>query len=153
MENKSKARDLNIKNRRASFEYSFLEKFVAGMKLAGTEIKSLRAGKANISDAFCVFIKDELWVRNMQIEEYDKATYFNHEAKRDRKLLLTSHELKKISNKLKDQGLTVVPLKIFISDTGYAKLEIAVAKGKKLYDKREDIKKRDVDRDLKRKLK
>lgn len=142
---------INIKNKRASFEYSFLEKYVAGMQLTGTEIKSIRMGKANISDAYCVFIDSELWVRNMQIEEYSKGTYYNHEPKRDRKLLLNKHELKKLEGKLKDQGLTIIPTRLFINDNGYAKLEVALAQGKKLYDKREDIKKRDVQREIARK--
>lgn len=144
---------INIKNKRASFEYSFLDKYVAGMQLTGTEIKSIRAGKANINDAFCVFNKDELHVRNMHIAHYFEGTYNNVEEKRDRKLLLNRQELKKLQNKLKDQGLTIVPLRLFISDTGYAKLEIALAKGKKLFDKREDIKKRDTERETNRKLK
>lgn len=144
---------INIKNKRASFEYTFLDKYVAGMQLTGTEIKSIRLGKANISDAYCVFVKDELYVRNMQIEEYAKSTYFNHEPKRDRKLLLNKHELKKLAGKLKDQGLTVIPTRLFINDNGYAKLEIALAQGKKLYDKREDIKKRDTQREIARKAK
>jgi SsrA-binding protein len=144
---------INIKNKRASFEYAFLDKYVAGLQLTGTEIKSIRLGKTNISDAYCVFIKEELWVRNMQIEEYAQGTYNNHEPKRDRKLLLNKQEIKKLLGKLKDQGLTIIPTRLFINDNGYAKLEIALAKGKKLFDKREDIKKRDVDREIARKLK
>lgn len=145
--------NIEIKNRKASFEYSFLEKYIAGLQLMGTEIKSIREGKANISDGFCVFMNGELLVRNMNIDEYSKGNIYNHSPKRDRKLLLTKHELKKIEGKLKDQGLTIIPIKLFISKSGYAKLEIALAKGKKIYDKREDIKKRDVERDLKRKYK
>ena len=146
-------RDINIRNKRASFEYSFLEKFIAGIRLTGTEIKSVREGKASIAEAYCVFIREELWVRNMNVNEYAKATHYNHEPKRDRKLLLNKQELKKLSGKLRDQGLTIVPLRMFISESGYAKLEIALAKGKKLYDKREDIKKRDVERETSRKFK
>lgn len=151
MAEKEKPNTVNIKNRRASFEYSFLDKFVAGMQLTGTEIKSIREGKANITDAYCVFIKEELWVRNMQIEEYSKGTYNNHEPKRDRKLLLNRNELKKLQNQLKDQGLTIIPTRMFINEKGYAKLEIALGKGKKLYDKREDIKKRETGREMARK--
>ena len=148
------ANRINIKNRRASFEYELLDKFVAGMQLTGTEIKSIRNGKANIADAFCVFDKDELVVRNMHIDHYEQGGIYNHEYKRDRKLLLQRVELNKLQKKLKDQGMTIVPLKVFISDSGYAKLEIALAKGKKLYDKRQDLKqkesKREADRAMKR---
>jgi SsrA-binding protein len=144
---------INIRNRKASFEYTFLDKFVAGIKLSGTEIKSIRQGKANITDAFCVIEKDEVWLRNMQVEEYEKATHFNHIPKQDRKLLLNKHEIRKLQNNLKDQGLAIVPLKLFLSEKGLAKIEIALAKGKKIYDKREDIKKRDVARETQRQLK
>lgn len=144
---------IDIRNKKASFEYSFLEKFVAGMQLTGTEIKSLRAGKSNINDAFCVFQKNELFVRNMHIAHYFEGTYNNVEEKRDRKLLLNRQELKKLEGKLKDQGLTIIPIRLFINEKGLAKLEIALAKGKKLFDKREDIKKRDVERETHRRLK
>lgn len=143
---------INIKNRRASFEYAFIDKYIAGIQLTGTEIKSVREGKSNINDAFGVFMNDELYVRNMHIAHYFNGTYNNVEEKRDRKLLLTKHELRKLQEKLKDKGLTVIPLRLFISEKGYAKLEIALAKGKKLYDKREDIKKRDTERELNRKF-
>lgn len=145
--------EINIKNKRASFEYSFLDKFVAGLQLTGTEIKSIREGKASISESYCVMINAELWVRNMNINEYSKGSIYNHEPKRDRKLLLKKQELKKLINKLKDQGLTIIPLRMFISKSGYAKLEIALSKGKKIFDKREDIKKRDVQRETSRTLK
>jgi SsrA-binding protein len=144
---------INILNKRASFEFSFLEKYVAGMQLTGTEIKSIRDGKCNITDGYCFLKDNELWVKNILITEYDKGTHYNHEPKRDRKLLLNKSEINKLLKKLKDQGLTIVPLKLFISDSGYAKLEIALAKGKKLFDKREDIKKRDIQRETARKLK
>jgi SsrA-binding protein len=144
---------ITILNKRASFEYAFLEKYVAGMVLSGTEIKSIRLGKANITDGFCVIENGEMIARNIQINEYDKGTYNNHEPKQDRKLLLKKSEIRKLQNKLKDQGLTIIPIKLFISDKGWAKLEIALAKGKKLYDKRDDIKKRDTERELQRKLK
>lgn len=144
---------INIVNRRASFEYSFLEKYVAGIQLTGTEIKSIRAGKANIADGYCFFKKDELFIKNMHITEYEQGTYNNHEPNRERKLLLNKAEIRKLQKKLKDQGLTIIPLRMFISESGYAKLEIALAKGKKLFDKREDIKKRDIQRETARKIK
>ncbi len=144
---------IQIKNRKASFEFSFIEKFIAGIKLTGTEIKSIRSGKANINEAFCAIMSDELWVRNMYIEEYEMGNRFNHEPKRNRKLLVNKSELKKIKNTLKDQGLTIVPIQLFVNDKGLAKLEIAIAKGKKLYDKRDDIKKRDTEREISRRLK
>lgn len=150
MEKKKQQPNIDIKNRRASFEYSFIEKYVAGIQLTGTEIKSIRAGQANISDAYCVFIKDELYVKHMHIAEYDKGTYNNHEPKRDRKLLLQAKEIKKLKSKLQDVGVTIIPIRLFISEKGYAKLEIALAKGKKLHDKRDSIKERDIDRQLKR---
>ena len=149
--------NINIKNKRASFEFSFIDKYVAGIQLSGTEIKSIREGKANINESFCVFniVKNtnELFVRNMHIAHYFNGTYNNVEEKRDRKLLLNKTEINKLEGKLKNQGLTIIPLRLFINERGYAKLEIALAKGKKLFDKREDIKKRDVDRDTKRELK
>jgi SsrA-binding protein len=144
---------VDIRNKKASFEYSFLDKFVAGMVLTGTEIKSIRLGKANITDGFCVFQNGELIARNLQINEYEKGTHYNHEPKRDRKLLLSKHELRKLENSLKDRGLTIVPLKLFINEKGWAKLEIALAKGKKLFDKREDTKKKDLQRETARKFK
>ncbi len=144
---------VEIKNRRASFDYAFLEKYIAGMVLTGTEIKSIRQGKASLAESYGVFVKGELFVRNLQITEYEKAKHFNHDPNRDKKLLLTANELKKIEKKLKDQGITIVPTRLFINDKGFAKLEIAVAKGKKTFDKREDIKKKDTERELMRKLK
>lgn len=150
---KSTSADINIKNRKASFEYSFLDKYIAGIQLTGTEIKSIRDSKANIADAYCTFINNELWVRNMHISEYKEGTYNNHEPKRDRKLLLQASELKKLSGKLKDKGLTIIPLRMFINEKGYAKLEIALAKGKKVYDKREDLKKKDANREIERRMK
>ena len=144
---------INVLNRKASYEFSFIDKYVAGLILTGTEIKSLRLGKANITDGYCVFINDELIARNIQINEYDKGTHYNHEPKRDRKLLLNRHELKKLQGALKDQGLTIIPLRLFINEKGWAKLEIALAKGKKLFDKRDDIKKKDLQRETDRKFK
>lgn len=150
MEKKKHQPTIDIKNKRASFEYSFIEKYVAGIQLTGTEIKSIRANQANISDAYCVFINNELYVKHMHIAEYDKGTYNNHEPKRDRKLLLQAKELKKLKSRLQDVGVTIIPVRLFINERGYAKLEIALAKGKKLHDKRESIKERDIDRQLKR---
>lgn len=144
---------INILNKKASYEFSFIDKYVAGLMLTGTEIKSLRLGKANITDGFCVFNGGELIARNIQINEYEKGTHYNHEPKRDRKLLLNKHELKKLEGALKDQGLTIVPLRLFINEKGWAKLEIALAKGKKLFDKRDDIKKKDLQRETARKFK
>jgi len=144
---------ISIKNRKASFEYSFLDKYTAGLQLTGTEIKSVRESKASISEAFCTFINDELFVRNMHIAEYAQGTHYNHEPKRDRKLLLNRTELKKLSNKLKDKGLTIIPLHLFVNEKGFAKLEIALAKGKKIFDKREDVKKKDIQREMDRKFK
>ena len=140
--------DINIRNKKASFEYHILETFTAGIKLLGTEIKSIREGKANISDSFCTFINEELYVRNLHISEYSHGSFYNHEAKRDRKLLLTKKELKKLVVKGEDKGLTIIPLKIFISDRGFAKMNIALAQGKKAFDKRESLKERDVKREM-----
>lgn len=141
------SKTFNISNRRAGFEYFFLEKYDAGLVLTGTEIKSIREGKVNLQDAYCLFMDEELFVRNLHISPYSEGTHYNHEPLRDRKLLLTRRELKKLSAKLKDQGLTIIPIRIFSSDRGLAKMEVALAKGKKLYDKRETIKERDVKRE------
>jgi SsrA-binding protein len=143
---------INIENRRARFDYQFLDTFVAGLVLKGTEIKSIREGKAGLSDSYCFFKNDELFVKNLHIAEYSEASFYQHEALRERKLLLNRQELNKLSKKVKDQGLTIVPKKLFINEKGYAKLEIALAKGKKLFDKRDDIKKRDVEREMNRKF-
>lgn len=142
----------NIENRRAKFDYQFLEKLVAGLVLTGTEIKSIREGKAALVDSYCYFRNNELFIRNMHIAEYSEGTHYNHEPNRERKLLLSKPELNKMQKKLKDQGLTIVPIRLFISDSGYAKLEIALAKGKKEFDKRESIKKRDTEREANRKF-
>jgi SsrA-binding protein len=140
-----------IKNKKAGFEYYLLERFVAGLVLTGTEIKSIRSGKASIQEAYCAFAgRNELFVRNMHISEYDYGTYNNHEPKRERKLLLTARELKKLKGKLDEKGYTLVPTSLFINEKGFAKLEIALAKGKKLYDKRETTKKKDIQRELDR---
>lgn len=150
MASASIVKQVDIRNRRASFEYSFLEKFTAGIVLTGTEIKSVRQGKVNLQDAYCLTLGDELFIRQLNIALYAEGTHYNHEPLRDRKLLLTKRELRRISEKLKDQGITIVPLRMFTSDRGFAKVEIALAKGKKLYDKRESIKERDVARDMQR---
>ena len=141
---------VQIKNKRASFEYFFIEKYIAGIQLTGTEIKSLREGKANITDAYCSFTNNELFVRNMHISEYTYGTYLNHPPKRERKLLLNKRELHKLLNKLKEQGITIIPTFLFINDRGFAKIEIALAKGKKLYDKRETLKTKDAKREIDR---
>jgi SsrA-binding protein len=143
---------VNIENRRAKFDFQFLDVLVAGLVLTGTEIKSIREGKAALSDSFCYFKKNELYVRNLHISEYSEASFKNHEPTRERKLLLNKHELNKLSKKMVDKGLTIVPIRLFINDKGYAKLEIALAKGKKLYDKRDDIKKKDIEREMNRKF-
>ncbi len=142
--------NINIKNKKASFEYEFLEKYVAGIQLFGTEIKSIREGKANLTDAYCFFRNNELWIQSMHIAEYWWGTFNNHDPKRERKLLLSRKELNKLERKSQDKGLTIIALRMFINDRGFAKLEIALAKGKKTYDKREDIKQRDSKRELDR---
>jgi len=134
---------ISIKNRKAEYEYFLLSKFTAGLALTGTEIKSIRAGKANIQDAYCSFENSELWVHNMHVSEYANGSYNNHEAKRDRKLLLNKREIKKLLTKLNERGFTIIPTLLFINENGYAKLDIHLARGKKKYDKREYIKEKD----------
>lgn len=142
--------NINIKNRKASFEYEFLEKYIAGLVLRGTEIKSIREGRVNLQEAYCTFYGEELWVQNMHISAYEEGNILNHEPLRRRKLLLNKRELRKLKVKLEEKGLTIIPIRLFVSDRGFAKLEIALAKGKKLHDKRESIKEKDVKRELSR---
>lgn len=141
---------INIKNKRAFFDYEIMERFNAGIQLFGTEIKSIREGRASLVDTFCYFINNELWTKGMNISEYFYGTYNNHEPKRERKLLLQKRELKRLGRKTRETGLTIVPLRLFINDKGLAKLEIALAKGKKQYDKRETLKLKDVSREMDR---
>ena len=144
-------KNIKIKNKRARFEYEILDTYVAGLVLTGTEIKSIRLGKASISESFCEFNdRGELFVINMQVDEYSHGNYYNHKPKAERKLLLNKRELKKLEKEVKNSGLTIVPLLLFLNDKGLAKINIALAKGKKLYDKREAIKDRDNKRDLSR---
>lgn len=144
-------KEIHIKNRKAPFEYELLEEYTAGIVLTGTEIKSIRNSKASIAESFCEFNeRGELFTVNMHIEEYAFGTRYNHRPKAQRKLLLNKKELKKLQREVQNTGLTIVPLRLFITDKGFAKLKIALAKGKKLYDKRETIKDRDNKRDLDR---
>lgn len=148
---KSKPNNINIQNKRASFEYELLDRYTAGIVLYGTEIKSLRVGKGRVAESFCQMSdKGELFVINMNIDQYSHATYFNHSARRERKLLLTRTELRKLARAVKEKGLSIVPLRVFINKDGLAKMEIALARGKKLYDKRESLKQKDATRDIDR---
>jgi SsrA-binding protein len=142
--------DIVIRNKKASHDYEFLEKFIAGIKLTGTEIKSIRLGKATIPDSYCLFENKELYMRGMHISEYWWGNLNNHDPLRDRKLLLTTRELRKLERKVKETGLTIVVIKVFINDRGLAKAEIALAKGKKEYDKRETLKRKDASREMDR---
>lgn len=142
---------MDLTNRKAYYEYNIEAKYIAGIVLTGTEIKSLRAGKASFNDSYCIFNKGELFVKSLHISEYNYGTHYNHEPMQERKLLLNKKELRKWENKIKEKGYTIVPLKIFISEKGLAKMEIGLGKGKKIYDKRETIKARESDREVKRK--
>ena len=148
-----KQTQIHIKNRRASFDYELLEKFTAGIALYGTEIKSIRESKVSLTDSYCLMDKGELWVKGMHIAEYKLGNFYNHSALRDRKLLLTRKELKKIERVVKESGLTIIHTSMFINDKGLAKLNISIARGKKNYDKRQSLKakedKRQIDRALK----
>jgi SsrA-binding protein len=144
---------INIKNKKATFEYEFLEKFTAGLQLYGTEIKAIRAGKASIVEGYCFVHNGEVFIKNMYISEYEQGSYNNHEPRRDRKLLLNRKEIDKLIKKKKDVGLTIVPISLFINGKGYAKIDIALARGKKLHDKRHDLKDKDDKRSMDRAMK
>jgi SsrA-binding protein len=143
-------KSVNIRNKRASHEYFLIQEVIAGIQLTGTEIKSIRDGTASIADAYCSFTENELFVRNMHIAEYSFGTHYNHEPKRDRKLLLTKRELKKLAVKVKERGFTIIPVLLFINENGLAKLTIALARGKHAYDKRETLKQKDHQREMER---
>jgi SsrA-binding protein len=147
------ANPVNIKNKKAAFEYFLIEKFTAGIQLTGTEIKSIRNSKASIAEAYCLFVNNELYIRNMHISEYEFGTYNNHDPRRDRKLLLNKRELRKLNNRLKEQGTTIIPILLFLNEKGLAKIEISLAKGKKQFDKRETIKGKDIQREMDRERK
>jgi len=142
--------DINIRNRQASYEYELLDKYVAGIVLTGTEIKSIREGKVNLQDGYCYFNNGELFVKGVNITPYAQGTHYNHDATRERKLLLKRTELRKIESKVDEKGFTLVPTRLFINERGLAKLEIALARGKKTHDKRESIKEREAKRELSR---
>ena len=148
-----KSTPINIKNKRASFDYEFVDTYTAGIVLTGTEIKSIRMGKASLVDTFCYFIRGELWVKNMHIAEYFYGSYNNHTARRDRKLLLNRKELRKLERDSQAPGFTIVPTRLFINEKGLAKLVIALAKGKKQFDKREMLKEKDARREMDRAFK
>lgn len=142
--------DINIKNRQAGYEYELLDRYVAGMVLRGTEIKSIREGKVNLQDGYCYMNRGELFMKGVTITPYAQGTHYNHEAGRERKLLLKKAEIKKLEGKMEEKGLTVVPTRLFINDRGLAKVEIAVGRGKKLHDKRDSMRERDAKRELDR---
>jgi len=145
--------EINIKNKKAWHDYEIIDKYVAGIQLTGTEIKSIRAGKASLVDSYCYFNQGELFVKSMHISEYDFGSIYNHFPKRDRKLLLTRRELGRLEKTVREKGLTIIALRVFMSESSYAKLEIALARGKKEYDKRQDLRKKDSDRELNRAMK
>lgn len=145
--------EINIKNKRASFDYELMDQFVAGIVLTGTEIKSIRLGKASLTDSYCFLNKGELWIKNMNISEYFYGNMNNHVARRERKLLLTKKELRKLERLTKETGYTIIPTRLFINEKGLAKLVIHTAKGKKEYDKRESIKEREDNREMDRMFK
>lgn len=142
--------DINIRNRQAGFEFELLDKYVSGIVLTGTEIKSIREGKVNLQDGYCYLNNGEVYVKGVNITPYAQGTHYNHEATRERKLLLKKTEIKKLERKVEEKGLTLVPTRLFINERGFAKLEIALARGKKLHDKRDSIKEREAKRDLDR---
>ncbi len=147
---KATLKPVDIKNRKATHEYYFVTTYEAGVVLSGTEVKAIKYGLANLNDAYCTFHGGELWVRNMHISEYKHGNLYNHEAKRVRKLLLKKDELRKLERKVQEKGFTIIPYRIFTSERGFVKVEVALAQGKKTYDKRETMKERDSKRDLDR---
>jgi SsrA-binding protein len=144
------ASDVNVRNKKASFDYEFLEKFVAGLELKGTEIKSIREGKVNLQDGYCFFTGGQAFAKGINISTYSQGTHYNHEPLRERRLLLKKSEIQKLESKVEEKGLTLVPVRLFINERGLAKLEIALARGKKTHDKRESIKEKDLKRELSR---
>lgn len=148
-----KPASVNIKNKRATFDYELLDTYTAGIVLTGTEIKSIRQGKAGLADTYCYFMRGELWVKGMHVAEYFYGSYNNHESRRDRKLLLNRKELAKLERATKESGFTIVPVRLFINEKGLAKLVIALAKGKKQYDKRQSLKEKDDRREMDRMFK
>lgn len=142
--------NINIRNKRATFDYEILEKFNAGIVLSGTEIKSIRMGKASLGESYCYFVNNELWIKNMNISEYKDGTYNNHVTRRERKLLLQRKELRKIERKVKETGLAIIPTRMFINERGFAKLQIALGKGKKEHDKRQSLREKDDKRQMDR---
>ena len=150
---KKKPTPINIKNKKASFDYEFIDTYTAGIVLTGTEIKSIRENKASLVDTYCQFVGNELWVKQMHIAEYRFGSYANHEAKRDRKLLMTRKELRKLQRQVQDTGKTIVPLRLFINEKGFAKMEIALCQGKHTYDKRQALRAADDKRELQRAMK
>lgn len=141
---------VNIRNKQATFQYELLDKYVSGLALKGSEIKSIREGKVNLQDGFVYFINNEAFLKGVSINPFSEGSHYNHEASRERKLLLKKNEIKKLRTSVEEKGLTVIPIRMFINDRGFAKLEIAVARGKKLHDKRDSIKERDIKRELAR---
>jgi SsrA-binding protein len=150
MAKKEKFKEVRIRNRKATHEYTISQEWTAGMSLTGAEVKSLREGKANFSDAHCILDRGSLYIKNLHIAEFKNAGYMEQSPKRLRQLLLNKSELRKIEGKVKEKGFTIIPIEIFFSDTGFAKIKIALAKGKKFYDKREDLKQKDLKRDMDR---
>lgn len=146
-------RNVNIRNKRSSFDYELIEKFIAGIVLVGTEIKSIRLGKATLVESYCHIVNDELWIKNMNISEYFYGSYNNHETRRERKLLLSRKEIKRLDRKTKESGLTIIPVKLFVNEKGFAKLQIALAKGKKQHDKRQTLREKDDKRQMARVMK
>jgi len=142
--------NINIRNKKAWFDYEILEKFIAGIQLTGTEIKSVRLGKASLADSYCFFSSNELWIKGMRISEYKQGSFNNHEPYRDRKLLLQRKELNKLEKRIREKGFTLIPLRLYMEENGLAKLEIALGRGKREYDKRETIRRKDLQRDLDR---